>query len=143
MPKLKPVTVKAMAEAGVLLKELRAKKNAIEEAARLAKEPVDKDIDLIEQKLLIGLKELGLSNISLDTGEKITRSVKQGLLVTNEYFATQWAKENGAVKIDLRMAAQKLKELETMPAGFEKAEREEIRVTLPKPAELAKKAEAS
>lgn len=130
-------SLKALTDAGIRLRGLRDKYNAIEEAAKLAKDPIGKEIEDVENEILGGFKSLGVDSFALKTGEKITRSVKQGVAVTNEYFALDWAKAAGAIKIDLRLAATKLKEIEAdgapMPKGFEKVEREEVRVILPKP----------
>ena len=131
-------SLKALTEAGLALREARDKKNAIEEAAREAKKPLEAEIEKLEADLLGGFRSLEMNSFKLNTGETITRSVKQSAAVTDEHKAIEWAKTWNGVKLDLRLVQMKLKQdfVEKnvkLPDGFEMVEKEEVRVTVPKP----------
>lgn len=84
--------------------------------------------DLIQQGLLILMKETGILSTKVSSGDSITIVKKKGIAVTNELFAHQWCVKNHVVKPDLVHAAQVIKELKDVPPGFELVESEYISV---------------
>lgn len=124
-------SLKALVAAANRLKELRTQKDTLYTAYRTTVAPMEEEIEKLNQDLLNGFRSIGVNNVSLDTGEKYTRVVKKALEITNEAFALKWAIDSHAVKIDSRLVAQKLKDVETTPPGFKYIEREEVRVTKP------------
>jgi hypothetical protein len=131
-------SLKALTEAGIALREARDMVREIAESARERKAPYEAAIAKLEAELLNGFKALEMNSFKLNTGETITRSVKQAAEVVNEQQAIEWAKSWNGVKLDLRLVQMRLKQdyIEkgvVMPEGFTLVEREEVRVTVPKP----------
>ena len=134
----KITTLAKMSAAGIKLRELRKKIDEIEEAARVAKNPFQEEKDKLEVDMLLGFKALGINSIKLQTGENVTRSVGLAAAIVNERKAIEWAKSVNLVRIDMKLSAMMLKQEFIdkgidLPDGFEKVERESVKVTLPKP----------
>ena len=113
------------------LRVVRASITKIEEEAKEATTPLKNERDLLQEELLEALREAGVNSIKVDTGESFARTPKRSLVVTNEAKAMYWAKENNAFSIDKRIVAQKLKDVEELPEGFEP--RESFYISIRKP----------
>jgi len=113
---------------------------AVRRDIKVREEEADKELlplkemrDKTQAELLKALTGEGLSSIKTESGENYSRSVRKGIAVTNTVRALQWARENGAYAVDLRLVAQKLKDAEEMPAGFSRVETEFISIRGVKP----------
>jgi len=76
--------------------------------------PLKQKLEELKKDLVEKLNEQGLRSIkTADANFAITS--KEGFRFLNEAKALTWGKKNNVVKLDSRMAAQKLKEMKKLP----------------------------
>jgi len=90
--------------------------------------PLELERDALQEVLIAELNKNELASIKVKSGDSFTKAIRRSVAVVNEVFALDWAKKNGAVKVDTTLAAQKLKEVETLPEGFSLVQSEYISV---------------
>jgi len=101
------------------LAELRTKLTEIETTLI---EPIKAERDALQEELLKDMATENVASLRVSGGDMYTRATRQGIQITNEVFAREWARENNAFSIDRRIVAQRLGKAETLPDGFERTE---------------------
>lgn len=110
------------------LYELRKAIGAKEEAARLELEAMKLERDTLQDVLIYDMSRNGLSSLKVKDGNSFFVGTRKGVEVKNEALAFNWCIKNAAVKPDLKVAAQILKEMKELPEGFEAKETQYISV---------------
>jgi hypothetical protein len=98
-------------------KELFQKKEQLKqlkEDQKIAAAPLEEEVEALQEKLLEQMTNDGLKSIKTEFANFAITS-RKGYTFTNEIEARKWAIDTGAFAVDKRIAAQKLKELETLP----------------------------
>lgn len=109
------------------LSEVRGK---IDEESKIYEEKVSAiktERDALQMSLIAELEKANLKSIKTNR-ENYALAVKHGVSITNETTAFKWALENMAVAMDKRLIAQKLKDVEVLPSGFEKVDTKYISI---------------
>lgn len=83
--------------------------------------------DTLQSLLVTELEKSSLKSIKT-TKENYALAIRHGINITSDISAMKWALENRAVQIDKKLVVQKLKDVETLPQGFEKVETKYISI---------------
>lgn len=107
----------------------------IEEETKKKLAPLKSARTNLQAQLIEMLDEIGIKSIKTESGESYSKAERKGASIVDVRKALAWARENGAVSIDKRMAEQKLKALlkngKELPEGFEIATSSYITVRKP------------
>ena len=121
--------IKARADRlGAVRKEMDAIKLSMQET--LDKLQIEKD-DL-QAELIAAFNKHEITSIKSNDGHTYAKATRKGVEIVSEPFALKWATDNHCVSVNKILCAQKFKDMDEMPAGFEKKTIEYISVRSPK-----------
>lgn len=124
---MKP-TIQDITNKAEKLYEVRDIISELEEESKKMIQKYKDQRDVLQTELIADMNDVGLASIKVKSGESYIKSIKKGIAVSNEALAFKWALQNKAVKPDLIVAAQIIKEMKSPPAGFKVVETEFISV---------------
>lgn len=128
----KEVSIKDLAKLSEKLYSIRRHIEKEDEAHRKVQGAFKEIRDLLQAKLLEAMNHHGLKSLKTVSGDSFYIGSKKSINITNLVFALKWARENHCYNVDKRLVAQKLKDMDKVPSGFEVIEGEYIGVKKPK-----------
>lgn len=120
--------IKQLSDDAERLYEVRKLIEAKEAICKQETEALKVEREILQRKLIDGLNKQELSSVKLKSGDRVAKGVRRGVEVVNESLAIKWAIEARAVSVNKLIAAQKLREVDEMPAGFRLVESEYISI---------------
>lgn len=108
-------TIKEKAEQ---LYALRQEIGQIEERHAAELESLKKQRDLLQASLIEDMTIGEIASLKVASGETFTKAVRKSVAIVNEFMALEWAKEHGAVTVDTKIIAQKVKDGIELPADI-------------------------
>lgn len=122
-------------EKAARLAEVRSLIGTREEAFKKETDDLYSEEKALREEILLGLKGVGLNSIRTDAGESYAITRTQDFVPTNPIAYEQWARDNRCVRVDARIAKQRLRDLfkkGEVPSFIEVQERETISIRSPK-----------
>lgn len=132
MPETKEVSVKDLAK---LSEQLYLVRRQIEKDTEIHQEIVGKQKEVrdgLQEKLLEAMNHHGLKSLKTKSGDSFYIGSRKSIYITSPVFALKWARDNHCYNVDKRLVAQKLKNMDKIPRGFELIEGEYIGIKKPK-----------
>lgn len=110
--------VTSIKEKSERLYALRRQLGEIDEAHKKATEELKAERDKLQAELVADMEQLGVASLKVASGDTFTKAIRRSAVVVNPVRALEWAKEHGAISIDSRIMAQKVKDGVELPDAF-------------------------
>lgn len=110
--------IKRIKDSAESLYLVRKEIEEFEEKNRIIIQELKEKRDSIQASLLVDMNKNGLKSFKIASGDSIVVGSKKGVDIVNEVLAFKWCLEHKAVSINKLLVAQKMKDSENIPPGF-------------------------